>query len=271
MAQKFGVLERPTPTGELFGINANGKGGELLVGYRVADQSTGTNIKVKPAGLVAAYLSDELKDDDRNALVTVIPLVGSSHAQVERMDVITGRRNAVARAPIPDADFTTDEQGEVRFARAVVTDGTQKLYYRTGSNSDWLLLNDESLSKRIELPLGFSADGRPAYLQVEQADGPDAIVSWDPHSNERRTVLRDGTADPARIIRRPGSRVPVGALFLAVHRERHSSMMPRTKPAFTAASKRAWAERSHHLQHARWQDGAGGNLVRQQPGRFLSL
>ncbi len=55
MAQKFGVLERPTPTGELFGINANGKGGELLVGYRVADQSLGTNIKVKPAGLVAAY------------------------------------------------------------------------------------------------------------------------------------------------------------------------------------------------------------------------
>ena len=214
MAQKFGVLDRPTPTGELFGINANGKGGELLVGYRVADQSLGTNIKVKPAGLVAAYLSDELKDDDRNALVTVIPLVGSSHAQVERMDVITGRRNAVARAPIPDADFTTDEQGEVRFARAVVTDGTQKLYYRTGSNSDWVLLNDESLSKRIEAPLGFSADGRLAYLQIEQADGPDAIVSWDPQSNERRTVLRDGSADPARIIRRPGSRVPVGALFL---------------------------------------------------------
>ncbi|WP_204274990.1 hypothetical protein, partial [Enterobacter hormaechei] len=66
----------------------------------------------------------------------------------------------------------------------------------------------------IELPLGFSADGRLAYLQVEQADGPDAIVSWDPQSNERRTVLRDESADPARIIRRPGSRVPVGALFL---------------------------------------------------------
>ncbi|KAG0772875.1 hypothetical protein G6F22_015366 [Rhizopus arrhizus] len=64
------------------------------------------------------------------------------------------------------------------------------------------------------MPLGFSADGRLAYLQVEQAEGPDAIVSWDPQSNERRTVLRDETADPSRIIRRPGSRVPVGALFL---------------------------------------------------------
>ncbi len=29
-------------------------------------------------------------------------------------------------------------------SRAVVTDGTQKLYYRTGSSSDWILLNDES-------------------------------------------------------------------------------------------------------------------------------
>ncbi|KAG1086991.1 hypothetical protein G6F40_013819 [Rhizopus arrhizus] len=96
-------------------------------------------------------------------------------SQIARMDVMTGRRNAVARAPVADAHFTTDEQGEVRFARAAVTDGTQKLYYRAGSNSEWILLNDEALSKRIEVPLGFSADGRLAYLQVEQAEGPDAI------------------------------------------------------------------------------------------------
>ncbi|PJL12023.1 peptidase S9 [Stenotrophomonas maltophilia] len=214
MAQKLGVLDRPAPTGELFGINANGKGGELLVGYRTAETGLGTNIKVKPAGMVAAFLTDELKDDDRNVLVAVTPFTDNAATQIERMDVSTGRRNAVARAPIAQAAFTTDARGEVRFAYGVGPDQKKKLYYRAGASSEWILLHDEALNPRNEAAIGFSADGLLAYLQVEQAEGPDVIVSWDPQSNERRTVLRDELADPARIIHRPGTQVPVGALFM---------------------------------------------------------
>ncbi|WP_313249464.1 alpha/beta hydrolase family protein [Stenotrophomonas indicatrix] len=214
MAQKLGVLDRPAPTGELFGINANGKGGELLVGYRTAETGLGTNIKVKPSGMVAAFLTDELKDDDRNVLVAVTPFTDNAATQIERMDVSTGRRNAVARAPIAQAAFTTDARGEVRFAYGVGPDQKKKLYYRAGASSEWILLHDEALNPRNEAAIGFSADGRLAYLQVEQAEGPDVIVSWDPQSNERRTVLRDEIADPARIIHRPGTQVPVGALFM---------------------------------------------------------
>ena len=214
MAQKLGVLDRPAPTGELFGINANGKGGELLVGYRTAETGLGTNIKVKPAGMVAAFLTDELKDDDRNVLVAVTPFTDNAATQIERMDVSTGRRNAVARAPIAQAAFTIDARGEVRFAYGVGPDQKKKLYYRAGASSEWILLHDEALNPRNEAAIGFSADGRLAYLQVEQAEGPDVIVSWDPQSNERRTVLRDEIADPARIIHRPGTQVPVGALFM---------------------------------------------------------
>ncbi len=214
MAQKLGVLDRPAPTGELFGINANGKGGELLVGYRTAETGLGTNIKVKPAGMVAAFLTDELKDDDRNVLVAVTPFTDNAATQIERMDVSTGRRNAVARAPIAQAAFTIDARGEVRFAYGVGPDQKKKLYYRAGASSEWILLHDEALNPRNEAAIGFSADGRLAYLQVEQAEGPDVIVSWNPQSNERRTVLRDEIADPARIIHRPGTQVPVGALFM---------------------------------------------------------
>ena len=214
MAQKLGVLDRPAPTGELFGINANGKGGELLVGYRTAETGLGTNIKVKPAGMVAAFLTDELKDDDRNVLVAVTPFTDNAATQIERMDASTGRRNAVARAPIAQAAFTIDARGEVRFAYGVGPDQKKKLYYRAGASSEWILLHDETLNPRNEAAIGFSADGRLAYLQVEQAEGPDVIVSWDPQSNERRTVLRDEIADPARIIHRPGTQVPVGALFM---------------------------------------------------------
>src|SRR5690606_6270394 len=86
------------------------------------------------------------------------------------------------------------------------------LYHRNGG--DWVLVNDEKRSGRSEASLGFSADGQLAYLLSEQASGPDAIVSWNPATQERKVVLRDEVVDPARLIHRPGSTVPVGALFL---------------------------------------------------------
>ncbi|KAF1055410.1 MAG: Dipeptidyl aminopeptidase BIII [Stenotrophomonas maltophilia] len=49
---------------------------------------------------------------------------------------------------------------------------------------------------------------------MQQPSGPDAVVSWNPASNERRTLLQDTTVDPTRIIYQPGTRVPVGVQFV---------------------------------------------------------
>jgi len=205
LAQKSGRLDEPQATGELYGINADGKGGELLVGYRVQGYNQGS---------VAAFLTDELVDDDRNALIAVWPFTENPHTRIERLDVVTGRRIVVARSPVQRADFVTDNAGEVRFALGAGSDNVKKLYYRTRGGTDWEMLNDEAVNQRVEIPLGFSADGSLAYLWIEQPKGPDAIVSWNPQTRERKTLLRDDVVDPARVIYQPGSRVPVGALYL---------------------------------------------------------
>ncbi len=213
LAEKLGRLDAPQSTGELYGINADGKAGKLLVGYRVQDQQLGTHIGGQRGGAVAAFLTDELAGDDRNALIAVWPFAENPYTQIERMDVLTGGRVTVARSPVQRASFVTDNAGEVRFAIGSSADNVRKLYYRAGGGSDWLLINDESLSDRIDAPLGFSADGKLAYLWVEQPAGPDAIVSWNPQTNERQTLLRDEMVDPGLVIFQPGTRVPVGALF----------------------------------------------------------
>lgn len=204
LAQKWGRLDRPRPTGELYGINADGKGGELLVGYRVGGLNDSQ---------VSAFLTDELAADERNVLIAVWPFAENPYTRIERMDAVTGRRMIVARSPVQGAEFTTDNSGEVRFALGSSSDNVQKLYYRAQRGEDWVLINDESVSKRIEKAVGFSADGSVAYLWIEQADGPDAIVSWNPQTNERRTLLRDEVVDPGAMIYQPGTRVPVGALY----------------------------------------------------------
>ncbi|WP_414487657.1 alpha/beta hydrolase family protein [Stenotrophomonas maltophilia] len=214
LAEKWGALDKPNPTGELYAIDANGNRGELLVGYRVESKGPGTRIQPKKVEAVAAFLADDLPGDERNVLVTVWPFAEDPFTRVERMDVASGRRVRMASSPVRRGEFTTDGQGEVRFVHGSGSDNVNKLYYRERSGDSWKMINDEAVSKRIETAIGFSADGSLAYLQAEQTQGPDAIVSWNPQTGERAVVLRDEVVNPYRIIRRPGTHVPVGALYM---------------------------------------------------------
>ena len=58
LAQKWGSLDQPNPTGELYAIDANGNRGELLVGYRVESNGPGTRIQPKKVEAVAAFLAE---------------------------------------------------------------------------------------------------------------------------------------------------------------------------------------------------------------------
>lgn len=214
LAEKIGALDMPRPTGELFAINADGGRGELLVGYRVEGNGPGTRIQPKKVEAVAAFLFDDLPQDDRNVLVSIWPFSNEPFTRVDKLDVQSGRRQTVALSPVRRAEFVSDANGQVRFAHGAGTDNVNKLYYREGGGDNWKLVNDEAVNGRIEQAIGFSADGKLAYFTSEQANGPTAIIAWDPATGARTPVLRDPKVDPSRIIRRPGTAIPVGALFL---------------------------------------------------------
>lgn len=213
IAEKFGMLDQPQPTGEIYAINADGGQADLLVGFRVQGNGAGTRIQPKKVEDVAAFLTDVLPNDDRHAVISVWPLLGDEpFTRAERMDVRSGRRTTLARAPVRRASFVTDNGGEVRFAYGANVDNVSRLYYRDATGAEWRLVNDQNASRKIEIPLGFSQDNRLAYLQVRGEDaGTDRIVAWDPATNVRTTVLHDAGADPLSIIHRNGTSIPVGA------------------------------------------------------------
>ncbi len=213
LAERLGMRDFPTPTGELYAMNVNGGRAQLLVGWRVQNSGTGTNIRTGPREeFVFAWPIDLLPDDPRHILVAVSPFTGDPYTRVDRMEIYTGRRTTIATVPVTRASFTTDASGEVRFAVGARGDNFSQLFYRAGRGSEWQLLNHEQQSGRVESPLGFADDGTTAYLRISQASGPDAIVALDVASGARREVLRDDTVDP-EVIFRPGTGVPVGALY----------------------------------------------------------
>ena len=210
VAEKIGALEQPQDTGQLYGLDFDQKTPDLLVGWQMSSaQLSGGKERVLAATV------NRISGDDHHVIITAYPYSTSERFNTaELLDVDTGRRTVLAHSPIKSAQFYPDNAGVVRFAAASQKDNASKLWYRPTNDADWKLINDETVSGVVEGPLGFSADNRIAYLEVQRASGPNAIVSYDTASGERKEVLRDAFADPEQVVTSfDGKNVPVGVIY----------------------------------------------------------
>lgn len=214
--EKAGLLERPQPTGELYGMNADGSGQGILIGFRAVERQAGSHIGVgKKTEAAAATWVGLLPGDDDHVIVAMWPhgSGASGYEKAARMDVRNGQVSIVATAPVRNAAFTLDLKGEVRFAMGADDNNESRTYYRDGSNSSWVLLNDQASSKINLTPLGFGADGHTAYLEREDTgNGPDTVVAYDTVTHTMKDVLRDPVADP-HVVRGPNGDV-IGVRYL---------------------------------------------------------
>lgn len=198
-SMKLGALERPQYTGELFAVNADGSRAEMLVGFRLQDQGTGSMVKQKKAEAVAASMIDSLRSDDKEVLISVRPFGPDQFTRVEKLDTYTGQRIPVTRVPVRNAGFLTDNAGVVRFARGQNTDLTTELYYRASDKDPWKQVGAVKDGSPTEAPLAFSADNKVVYMQVQHETGPDSVVAWDIAADTRKEVFRDASTDPRPI------------------------------------------------------------------------
>ncbi|MCB1588563.1 MAG: S9 family peptidase, partial [Xanthomonadales bacterium] len=164
----------------------------------------------------SAFILDVLPNDERKVLIEFWPWTQKSipYSEVHELDVYTGKRNRIATSPVQAANFRTDHAGVVRFATGSGVDNRSQTWYRADADSDWQLINDQKQSNANVYPLDFSADGKTAWLRVEEAKGPDGIYAMDLDTLERKLVLRGDFADPHSLLYDPSGRQLVGARYL---------------------------------------------------------
>ncbi len=101
LGEKVAGIEKPFQTGELFAVNGDGSGNDMLYGYRKGGQQTGSRIKQVTAEYGSARVIDDLRNDDGSILVAVDSWDGGGSegdfSKVSRMDV---RRSARCRASV---------------------------------------------------------------------------------------------------------------------------------------------------------------------------
>jgi dipeptidyl aminopeptidase/acylaminoacyl peptidase len=202
VAKSDGAKTNPGLTGEIYGMNWDGKRQALLIGPARDGR--------------AGFIEDMLRGNDKFVLIRVVDRGNDegTYPTLERMNVNTGARSVVARGPILNASFLADADGKARFAWGDTIDLDQRVYYRGADGGEWQLVNDEASSGTRWSPLAFAPDGRTVYVRSARKTGPDALEAMDVASRERKVVARDDNVDPLGLVYAFDQVRPVGVSFM---------------------------------------------------------
>ena len=204
IATKIGGIDRPIPTGELYGINADGSKSGVLFSYRAEAANKGTHIKQRDARRASATLVDTLRDDDKRVLVTVADWdnKGStidSKPEYGLLDIYSGRFVAAGAIPLARAVLIADNTGTARLAYADDNEQFRQVMVRGKGASDWSIFDDARKSNATMTPLRFAPDNKHFYATVGAESGPDGLYRVDIDTGEKELVYR-GKADPLDLI-----------------------------------------------------------------------
>lgn len=217
VAKSFGPLDQPEPTGELYGIDADGSHRTYLFGYRGADHS-GSGVQGVRSESGAAVLFNPLVDDPQGALVTVYMATddarGTRDPAIERLDVYSGKRQRVAIVPgYPPLQAAADRSGRVRFAVSTDADGNTQLYAKT--DTGWKAIRHPGKApEAVELHRA-SADGSSVFLTSDEGGGRECLREYLVDSG----VLKDRVCNETGAVGRPVFSLDNETLIGVIHEE----------------------------------------------------
>lgn len=191
----MGQFDFKQPTGEIFGINADGKNFEMLFGYQAEQHGTG-HLRTRESIRAAGRIVDLLPDDPDHVIVQSIGygIDGEENNQAWRMDVNTGRLRDLASSPIRNGRLVTDANHEIRYAIGTNNDNVGELYQRDAKGKWTLLMNDEDSERWVVPMLPYGDDGR-MLVEDKNADGINGYSIWDPATGSKEDLFHHPQVD----------------------------------------------------------------------------
>ena len=200
VTRDFGRFEFLSPSGELFGMNADGGRGKHLFGYRAgADTPSATRGAVQQ--YASATIIDPLRDDPDHVLIQVRDWTAGKSSPVEavRMNVYSGRLSRRIRAPVPDAQLVTDNDGNVRFAFSNDDEFNTVIHERNPETREWRVFSKVPFGDAGLDPLAIAPDGR-IWVNTARDEGPLGLYLMDPKTQELTEVYRHEYVDATPVV-----------------------------------------------------------------------
>ena len=196
--------DRPIATGELFGVDANGKNNVLLFGYRVATQQAGTHLNVAKAENASAQVIATLPSDPKHVVVLVQPWgngIDPPFPDVRRMDVRDGKTVRMYTAPLREPrSIVADYQGNLRFMAGEDAQGRWQVFYRDTDAKAWEKVLDEASDSLRATPWRLDRAGTTAYWACPTAGAAGAVCTWSTRERQLKPVWSDPLVTPLGLV-----------------------------------------------------------------------
>ena len=209
VGESSGSKTNPSPTGEVLAMDFDGKNERILMGPRATRRG---------GSIEGGTVVDTLPADDEHVLVTVFGIgaaPGMDFPKLERLNINTGARKLIARAPIANASFLADQRQRARLAWGVDKDWNQKVYYREPAGGEWRVIHEEATTGIEWNPRFIYPDGAMALIEKSSPSGPNGLYRHDFASAESTRLARDEAVDPWFVTYAQDRSAPVAVAFMA--------------------------------------------------------
>jgi dipeptidyl aminopeptidase/acylaminoacyl peptidase len=184
------------PTGEIFGIDADGKNFDVLFGI---SRSPGSG-RFKNGNVVfaAGEVIDLLPDDPDNVLIQSkgFGLEGDQNA-VYRMNIQNGKLAKVYGSPINNGNFLTDTHHAVTVLSGLDYKGDFRVYHRPDGKGEWQLKETFPAQKGNLHPIRRTTEPNQ-FLAIDTTAGQtSAVVLWNPGTGEKKPLFQQKETDIA--------------------------------------------------------------------------
>lgn len=189
-----GYLAGPLNRGELYAVDADGRNGRMIFGYRAGEMQTGTRIRKAERRLAWAEVIDPRGGAPGQVLIATRSWAeaGDRVVRVLRLDASTGVATPVTVSPVAETWFITDEKGEPRIAVGRDQEWKRRVFHREPAGTWAELTHLPGLGPRAS-PVGLAARDRTLYL-LDEAPGGFGLYGLGLDGGERRLLARSEMA-----------------------------------------------------------------------------
>lgn len=198
IGESAGSKTNPAPTGEIFAMDFDGKN---------------ENVIMRGGSII-----DTLPNDDDHVLVLAFGAfvaAGKSFPRIERLNIRTGARKLIARAPIANASFLADQRQRARLAWGIDEELKQKVFYREPAGGEWRVIHEEASTGVEWTPRFVYPDGVSALIEKSSPKGPNGLYRYEFATGKATPIARDEHVDPWIVSYARDRSGPVAVAFMA--------------------------------------------------------
>jgi len=199
--------------GELYSVDYNGKGADLIYGWRAGEDKVGSNRKKKESIYGWARIISLLPDDPKNILISSTKMPGGSElfedrsqrdlvrsadvsnlfSSVHKLNIKTKKMSSTkTRSPEPNTTFIADKSGNLTYAYGGAPGKPVKLYRYV--DEEWQRVNLNT-TEAIQ-PITFNSDLSKMMYLDSQNDEEGCLFIYDLAANTKEQLHDECGIEP---------------------------------------------------------------------------